>query len=730
MPIPPEDVAPPFSVGDWIVRPEDGSVSRDQRTRHLEPRVMAVLVYLAARPGRVLSKSELLEAVWGAVAIEEGALPQAIHAIRKAFGDEAKSPRFVETIPKRGYRLVAEVGQIVERASADASASGRTRRRALVSLAALAAVVLATALVSRHRTVEPTPDLPSRVVVLPFQNLGPPRLSFFADGLTEQLTSDLVDLGSLRVISRTSATAYSRAGKTIAEIGDELGIDYVLEGSVLWDGDSAAEQPRFRITVQLIRGSDDVHLWSNEYDREAGDIFSVHSEISERVSGALGIVLRPDQRRRITAVPTNDLAAYRAYLRGLDLRNQPFFSQNNLTEAIGTFERAVLLDPGFATAWGELSQVHSYFCFNATRPEHLRTHCPEAADPTALTPGTKPTAGQALARALELAPELPAVRLAEAFHLYRVRRDFDRSLATFRAITREFPSNAVGHRGLGFVLRRRGRIDEALLPLSESRALDPKTIKVVWALAETYRAVRDHKKADRYFGQAIDLAPEQMKFWKERSLNRLAWTGDYDAARAILESAPSGATNDLAAARIELDLTAGRDPEALNRWAQLDVERISDPDRFGLSWRLALALRRQSRQDQARSVALETLRVLQRLVPPCDHRTRLEVGSGSLGYIESVLGLSLALLEREEEARCFGDRAATTVELDGFSGPQRVEARAVIDLMLGDHEAAVERVVELLRRPYRLSLTGRLLSIDPIWEEIRDDPRIREAIRK
>jgi adenylate cyclase len=201
-----------------------------------------------------------------------------------------------------------------------------------------------------------------RIAVLPFENLSGPDDGYFAEGLTEEITKDLAFFPSLRVISRTSAMQYAKARKPLKEIGRELGATHILEGTVRWalgpDG-----KRRVRITPQLIRVSDDVHLWAAAFEREVEDIFKVQEEISRRVIGALGIALLPAERNQRPELTQNS-EAYLAYLRGLALRNQPFYSEEHLRKAVPMFERAVALDPHFAVAWAELSQTHSYLAFN------------------------------------------------------------------------------------------------------------------------------------------------------------------------------------------------------------------------------------------------------------------------------------------------------------------------------------------------------------------------------
>jgi TolB-like protein/DNA-binding winged helix-turn-helix (wHTH) protein/Flp pilus assembly protein TadD len=708
-----------FQLADWLVRPDQGTVTRGGETVRLEPRVMDVLAYLAQQPGRTATKEELLDVVWEGMVVEEGALPQCIHAIRKSLGDDARSPRYIQTIPKRGYRLVAEVSRPAAGESAPPAPpplaspaelkKARSWRLAAVIAAVAVAATLSGALLLDRRQEQSLAGGPPRIVVLPFENLGPPTAAVFAEGMTEEITANLACLSTLRVISRTSARTYSRGDKTVRQIAEELDVDYVLEGTVRWAKDGAGRQ-RVRITPQLIRVADDSHVWAEVFEREVGDVFALQAEISERVINMLGITLLAPERRQLRVPVTANMAAYQAYLRGLELIDQPFFSPSHVEAAIGAFERAAALDPGFAQAWAQLSQAHSYLCFNAVTPEQVALHC-GAGD------GKRPSPAEALARARATGPRLPEVLLAEAFHAYRVDRDYAAALDRFRAAAKTRPSDATARWGTGLVLRRQGNLAEAVTLFKEAASLDPRSIKRVWAVAETYSALRAHAKADNVYDQAISLAPDQPLYWEEKASNRLAWDGDLAVARAILDDAPANVQDDLAGARVELDLVGGRLRAGVEGWSRLDLASLPVADRYRLAWRVAVALDLLGDRDAGRALAERNRQELARQVAPCaPGEGRRAPGSSAL--LDAYLGIALAQLGRREEAVCHGDRAVASKEDDRFSGPRMVEARAVADLLLGDREAARRRLRSLLGTTYQQPITPALLRCDPLWAPV------------
>jgi TolB-like protein len=376
---------------------------------------MDVLVHLAANPGRVVSKEELLAAVWGGVFVEEGALSQAIHSIRKALGDDARQPRYVQTVPKRGYRLVAPVepepgsvkalAEVVPASLPESPAPSpvpafRWSRRARL-LMGMAGILVSLVLwvVWTHRG---RPDLQAndgiRIIVLPFGNLGEPEDPYFAAGLTEEITANLTLLPTMQVIPGRNALGDKDVTKPPLEIGEELKVDYVLVGVVDW----SVGPRQVRVRPQLIRMTDKIIVFGDPFEESRGDLFRAQQEISRAVISTLDITLTPEQSRAVGERSTRNPEAYRAYVQGLVLKDQPFYSPPHLAKAVMMFEQAVDTDPGFAEAWAELSQAHSYLAFNTDRSSKR-----------------KEQARRAMERAVALGPDLLATQLAQAYFSYR-----------------------------------------------------------------------------------------------------------------------------------------------------------------------------------------------------------------------------------------------------------------------------------------------------------------------
>lgn len=713
-----------FQVGDWTVHQAENTLCSESRPVRLEPRVMDVLICLAEEPGRVVPKEELLAAVWGGVFVEEGALSQAIHTLRKTLGDDARQPRYIQTIPKRGYRLVAPVSADLPPPPVEIPAEvpsvpesdpvpvppvrpASPRRWAWFVVAAITfAALLAFLQFGRERPGEARVVPPRvadarpgdtfatehapRIVVLPFEDLNEPQDPIFSLGLTQEITKDLGSLSSLQVIHRT-LSVQERAMKEPHEIGIELGVDYVLQGTVQWET-RAGGRSRVRIRPQLIR-VDGVLVWAKSFEAEVTDILTVQEEISRRLIASLGIELLPEQSRALREMSTENLDAHHAYIRGLDLKDQPFYSEEHLRDAALSFQRAVDLDPGFAAAWAELSLVHSYLAYNT--------------DPTS---ERVTRAREALEKAMALGPDLPEARLAQAYYSYRCEEDFDGALRQLEEAARLFPNHAEIFKTLGLVLRRKGRLADAIRALQHAEWLDPRTGEIVWILPETHRALRNYEEADSGFEQAISRTPDEPFFWEQRALNKLAWTGDPEEARRILDQ--SGLAGDplIESAAFRLDLYEGEYERAL---ARLSTDWVGD-----------LAPEAQARIAMTEAIVRERMGDHQGALATAE-ANRIDLEAKIARYpdralFRACLAVALAQLGRRQEALAEIREAVRMRQTDAYSGPRILEIQAMVNTELGSHSEAIQILSRLLDTPYRGSITVADLRLDPTWESLRD----------
>jgi DNA-binding winged helix-turn-helix (wHTH) protein/TolB-like protein len=296
-----------FRVGEWLVRPSLNQLSRGGTVLHLRPKAMDVLVYLAARGTTVVSKDEVIKAIWAKQFLADSALSRAVCELRQALGDEAQRSTYIQTIPKRGYRLITAVRQVEPamesaeppREPAPHRVAGDVSRRRSAPAGLSALLLLLTAWVTGHEARPSvrrvTPPL-KRVLVLPFENLGPARDDYLAVGITEEITGRLSAVREFAVISSGSAARLAPLVRSTTQAAQEAGADYLLAGTVRWDREPSGRS-RVRVTPRLVRVSDDTQVWAEVYDAGNQDILRVQSEIARSVVAEIGIALAEPQRR-------------------------------------------------------------------------------------------------------------------------------------------------------------------------------------------------------------------------------------------------------------------------------------------------------------------------------------------------------------------------------------------------------------------------------------------------
>ncbi len=328
-----------FEFGAYRLDPHSGMLFREGDHVALPPKAADLLVALVQAAGRVLTREELLQRLWPDTVVEEGSLTSHISLLRKALGERPKAQDFIETLPKRGYRFVASVKRLG--AGADDSGADRTL-----------------------------------LLVLPFENFtAGERYDYFSEGLTEEMITELARLSPERlgVIARTSAMQFKSTTKTIAQIGGELGVSHVLEGSVRRAGE------RVRITAQLIRVSDESHLWAQSYERGLHDVLEVQAQVSRAVAREIQIKLTPHEQRRLdgdTTRPINS-QAHELYLRGRHFWYRR--TEEGIRRSIECFEGALQHDPNFAAAYDGISDAHTMLACRGITPALESFHKAKAA---------------------------------------------------------------------------------------------------------------------------------------------------------------------------------------------------------------------------------------------------------------------------------------------------------------------------------------------------------------
>jgi serine/threonine protein kinase/Flp pilus assembly protein TadD len=531
------------------------------------------------------------------------------------------------------------------------------------------------------------------VAVLPLENLSEEKENaFFADGIQDELLSNLSKIKDLKVISRTSVMQYkSGITRNLKEIAQQLGVSNVVEGSVRRSGN------RIRVSVQLIDAQTDRHIWVQNYDRTLVDSITLQDELATEIAGALGATLSTREKARVEAKPTNNPAAYDAYLRGRALMGASAFDRSTLESGIRSYQEAVKLDPNFVLAWAYLSYRQSdYYWVGFDR-----------------TPARLAAAKDALDRALALNPNLPETRLALGYYRYYGERDFTAALAEFQQAEQGLPNNADVNRAIGVIQRRLGHWDEAIASLRRAVELDPRNVEVSDVLATTYIVVRR-------FPEALSIA-DGVLAWEPTNTDAL-W------AKALV----FWSTGDLKAVE-PLLANPGTDPrmrgmQALyeRRYAaatEIFSKALADkPDDREKPLLLTLGLSQQRAGDvaAARATYQQAAQHFQRQLEKVARDSFQEADlHGDLGLAYAGLGEATSAIAEGQKAM-----ALHPTSKDPFEGPGREEDMARIYALLGDADHAIPLVERLLQLPYLI--TPALLRLDPVWDSIRDDPRFQK----
>ena len=432
---------------------------------------MEVLVCLAQHGGIVVSKEKLIGEVWADTFVGDDALIRCISDLRRALEDDPKSPRVIETIPKRGYRLLEKVELIKP-----APPSGRLHI-VYTGVAILVAVFAGIYWFANRMLQTSTP--PSLVVrslaVLPLVNFSnDPDQDYFADGMTNELITNLAKIQKLRVTSRTSVTPYLGSRKSIREIGKDLNVDAVLEGSVQPSGN------RVRITAQLIRIADDTHLWADSYDGDRRDVLTLETEVARAVAKHIQAELTPDEQARIATLDQVDPEAYQLYLRGLHAWNQG--PVEGAANAQKYFQQAIAKDPKFARAYVGLAFGHN-----------LNGEYEFAKEPAR--------------KALELDDTLAAAHAALAFAVYRGDWDFTTGEREFKRALVLGPNDAMVLHTYALYLGTVGRIEEAIPMMRRALELDPLSPLTNTNLGNIYSCAGRTKEAILQVKTALEIDP-------------------------------------------------------------------------------------------------------------------------------------------------------------------------------------------------------------------------------
>jgi TolB-like protein/tetratricopeptide (TPR) repeat protein len=537
------------------------------------------------------------------------------------------------------------------------------------------------------------------LAVLPFENLSDPADAYFADGMTDAVRGKLAALPNLQVTARSSSTQYKHTAKSPQQIGRELGVHYLLTGTVRWEKATGGPS-RVQVSPELVQVSTASTKWQQPFEAPLTDVFQVQADVAGRVARALGVALGAGEREQLTETPTQDLAAYDVFLRGEEAADGVATEDRvALRRAIRYYEQAVALDSAFALAWAQLSRARSQAYWNG----------PTAAGAAG--------ARQAAERALALAPKRPEGHLALGYYYSYVRREHAHALDQYALGRQLAPRDARLLTGAAFSEASLGRAEEALTHLRQAEVLDPRSVETARFVVSAQVWLGRYTEALAAADRALALAPGNLAVVHAKVLAHLA-QGDLLGARAALrrvprEIEPAALVAYMATSR---DLCWVLDDEQQGLLVRLSPGTFDD-DRA--NWGFALAQTYALRGD---SVLARAYADSARLVFEAQVRDNPEDAT-----LHALLGVTLGYLGRRAEAIREGERGVRLLPLmrDAFFGGYVQHQLARIYLLVGEPERALDQLEPLIKIHF---LSPGWLQIDPTFAPLRGNPRFERLV--
>jgi TolB-like protein/class 3 adenylate cyclase/Tfp pilus assembly protein PilF len=555
------------------------------------------------------------------------------------------------------------------------------------------------------------PSLPipeKSIAVLPFENLSEDKANaYFADGIQDEILTRLSKIADLKVISRTSTQHYKSVPENLPEIAKQLGVAHILEGSVQKSGDAV------RVNVQLIKAANDSHLWADTFDRKLTDIFSVESEVAKAIADQLRAHLSGQEEQVIAAKPTDNVAAYDAYLRGLAYTLKA--GANTPANVLGAqkyLREAVRLDPKFALAWALLSNVEARGYRTATLQPTI---------------ALREEARQAAETALTLQPNLGEAVLAKGYYHYACLKDYNTAVRYLEQARQLLPNSSRIPESLAYVARRRGEWDRSESYFNEAERLDPRNVSLLTQHALSYIDTRRFPEALRKLDQILNITPDDPDTLSFKA-NIAQAEGNLPLAAAILAPLhPAADDTGVVQAQVYQAILERRSAQAIPRLKEI----VAKPDpalgyinadlRFWLGWAQEVAGDHAAAQESWKQARGELELFFKE--QPENSSLITDLALTSMG-----LGDKTAAFAYVEKAK-----AAIPIERDAMDGPQSIEILARVAAQMGEPDRAIAALQKLLSIPYESALVGgstpltpALLRLDPMFDPLRNDPRFQK----
>ncbi len=590
----------------------------------------------------------------------------------------------------------------------DKSITHHTGRKIIaltIALAVMAAGLLAfqlfrarsaTARANVAGQANPIPD--KSVAVLPFDNLSDDKSNaYFAEGIQDEILTRLSKIAALKVISRTSTQKYKSAPDNLREVGKQLGVANLLEGSVQKVANAV------HVNVQLIRAATDEHLWAESYNRKLDDVFGVEGEVASAIADQLNAKLSGTEQKAVTDKPTQNAAAYDAYLRGLAIEHTQY-SYESYQQAARDYVEAVQLDPKFAFAWARLAVLRSFLFFNAV-------------DQNTNTAGAVKEAAD---RAMALAPEAGESWIAQGAYRYRVLRDFAGAVTAYKQAQIRLPNNSYLLQNLAFVQRRLGLWQEAEATFKKALELDPRDFQLLGSLGgEFYAYLRRFDDARAALDRALEISTRSSKAGTFQSEGRL------DEAAQELGKIPANVTDDfVVSTRIGQAIYERHFDTAIS---VIERKLSSVPAGQPLDSITELALVQLGFCQQWTGRGKDARRSFSRAIEAIKPKPDTPVQADANGT-PNTLALAYAGLGEKAKALEQAQRAVKDYDADAVNKPWSLTTLAQIQARFGDSDSAIAAIPRLLKVPAGLTIAN--LKLDPFWDPLRKDPRFQKLCQE
>ena len=543
------------------------------------------------------------------------------------------------------------------------------------------------------------------IVVLPFQNLGSPDDEYFADGITGEITSKLSGLSGLGVIARASAMRYKNTQKTLQEIGKELGVQYVLEGTVQWEQLPNGKK-RIRVNPELINLNNSTQIWSKPYEADFSSAFTLQSEIASTVAEALNLTLVKSEQKSLEKKITSNSDAYDIYLKALyysgDIGNE-----KNSRIAEEMLYKAISLDNNFAEAYALLSTVQSnmYWEYFEHTAENLK----------------KAKANAQMS--LQIDPDLPQAHAAMGDYYYHGILDYDNALKEYNEALKLNPNLPDANNGIAFVYRRQGKIQGTLTYLEKTYKINPKDYTTVYSIGETYCLLREYTKGISYLDESISISPEAVFSYDMKARAYLLRNGDIKSALKVISDAVDKKigldSKDFRNTRFIINVFDKNFEGALNLIKdvdQIDIQFTYKPEDLYTA-QVYSFMKNTTLAEKHYKLAI---RVLKEKIKEHPDDSRLYTS----------LGICYAGLGKKEDAIREGKHGYELLPIskEAWRGTYRLLDLAQIYTMVGEQELALDAIEDLLNKPTD-AISVWYLKLDPTWDPLRGNPRYQEMVK-